>query len=146
MTNEQIAKDIMGMGKTNKCCTVEGEVIGYEPFEENLLCVHCSGSPLVTDDCSLGREYTLPDLCPHWKESWHSKEEIPDFLNDHNAALMVVEKMREDGYYMKIESRVLDNTFEVTFYKPCSHQKKTYFEHKSFCVAVSTAALKAKGN
>jgi hypothetical protein len=88
-------------------------------------------------DDEIGTEFYISDSGQHHLVDEH------DFLNDMNAALVVIEKMTEKGFYFKTERRVADKLYEVLFVKPFDMRTPIVTEHKSYATAICTAALQA---
>lgn len=65
----------------------------------------------------------------------------PNFLTDHNAAMMVVEKMREKGF-LYFGDNDCELGYDVQFVGDDVEEDS---QHKSLCHAICEAALKALG-
>ncbi len=68
---------------------------------------------------------------------------LPNFLTDMNAAMMVIEKMRNDGYRYKIYGSTLFNDNNVKFFIDDSDVPDGSSINKSLPNAICAAALKA---
>jgi hypothetical protein len=68
---------------------------------------------------------------------------LPDFLSDHNAAMMVVEKMREKGWRWSSNDT---SDGRVCFQFLIAHSETEHMAYsRSLCHAICEAALKALG-
>ena len=82
--------------------------------------------------------------CGIWMDGKETQYfDLPDFLNDMTAAMMVVEKMNDNGFYFKTERRVIDKQYEVLFVKPFDKKPRVPVEDKSYATAICRAALSA---